>query len=117
MDLLALTSPLQLEYLRGWQALLIFIALALPIVWMGTRSLAGLGQLRKWVAIAVRLAVLLLFVLILSGARWQRQNKNLEVLVLRDISQSTAQVHDFPGRTLQSSIDDWLTQQSKDKEK
>src|SRR3954464_2019605 len=93
---LAFTSPLVLEYLSGWEALGLFALLALPIVLLGMRSLNGLGPGRKWVAIGVRLAVLLMFVLIVGGARWQRVNKNLEVIVVRDVSESTAQVRGFP---------------------
>src|SRR3954468_23284243 len=101
-------SPLVLEYMSGWAALGLFALLALPVVLLGMRSLNGLGPVRKWVAIGVRLAVLLLFVLIVGGARWQRVNKNLEVIVVRDVSQSTAQVRDFPKNTLQESLDEWI---------
>src|SRR6476619_3071880 len=88
--------PLQLEYWSPLRALATFAVLAFVIVMLGMRSLNGLGPVRKWVAIGIRLLVLAMFVLILGGARWQRINKNLEVIVLRDISQSTAQVRDFP---------------------
>src|SRR2546423_5522160 len=112
---LAFTSPLVLEYLTWLQFLGLFAILALPIVLLGMRSLNGLGPVRKWVAIGVRLLVLLLFVLIVGGARWQRVNKNLEVIVVRDVSQSTAQVHDFPKNTLQESIDEWIRQLADEK--
>nr|MBA3273933.1 VWA domain-containing protein [Chthoniobacterales bacterium] len=104
-----------MEYLNGWQAGLLFGLLSLPVILLGMRSLNGLGQVRKWVAIGVRMLVILLFVLILAGGRWQQENKNVEVIVLRDISESTAQVHDYPGKTLQSSLDDWLRQLSDSK--
>src|SRR5688500_14442957 len=95
----------------------IFAALAIPIVYLGMRSLNGLGPVRKWVAIGVRLAVLMLFILIIGGVRWTRTNTNLEVMVLRDISDSTAQVKNYPGKTFQQSIDDWLLALSEDKNK
>src|SRR5947199_4541773 len=101
--------------MRWWQAILLFLALATPIVLLAIRSLAGLGPIRRWVALGARLLVLLLFVLILAGARWQRQNKDLEVMVLRDISESTSNVHNFPGTSLQSAIDDYLKGVSQDK--
>jgi hypothetical protein len=107
---LALASPIQLEYLTPWMAAGLFAALAVSIVFLGIRSLNGLGPVRKWVAIGLRLAVLLLFVLILSGIRWQRMHKDLEVLVLRDTSRSTAQVKDYPGKSLQLSIEDFIKQ-------
>src|SRR5688572_12323510 len=90
--LLGFTFPLRLEYLSWPEALGLFTVVALPIVVLGILSLNGLGSVRKWVAIGIRLAVVLLFVLIIGGARWQRTNKDLEVIVLRDISESTAQV-------------------------
>jgi Ca-activated chloride channel family protein len=115
MTALAFTSPITLEYLTPWQALGLLAVLALPIVLLGMRSLNGLGPVRQWVAITIRLLVMLLFVLIIGGARWQRQNKNLEVIVLRDISESTAQVRDFPAKTLQESEDQWFRELADDK--
>src|SRR5436190_2849636 len=106
--LLGFTSPLVLEYLSGWAALGLFAILALPIILLGMRSLNGLGPVRKWVAIGVRLAVLLLFVLIIGGARWQRINHHVEVIVLRDVSESMSQVKDYPKKTLLESQDEWI---------
>ena len=100
---LALSSPITLEYLHWSQAALLFGALGIVILLLGMRSMNGLGPVRKWVAISIRLAVLLLFVLIIGGARWQRQNKDLEVIVLRDVSESTAQVREFPRRSVKSA--------------
>lgn len=100
-----------------WQATLLFLALAAPITLLAIRSLAGLGPVRRWVALAARLLVLLLFVLILAGARWQRQNKDLEVMVIRDISESTSNVHNFAGDNLQNAIDDYLKALTQDKYK
>ena len=100
--------PLTLEYLQWWQAGALFALLAAPILFLGMRSLNGLGPVRKWVAIGIRLAVLLLFILIIGGVRFQRTNKDLEVIVLRDISESTAQVRQYPGKTLQESLDEQL---------
>ena len=56
--LLPLGFLIDLEYMPGWKAALIFAALGTPIVWLGMRSLVGLGSVRKWVAIAIRLLVL-----------------------------------------------------------
>jgi uncharacterized membrane protein len=104
--------PLNFEYLSPLRAAGLLALLALPIVIMGVRSLAGLGSIRRWVAMGARLAVLLLVVLILAGARWDRTNKDLEVIVCRDISQSTQLVRDFPGASLTQSVDDWLRDSS-----
>ena len=111
---LAFTSPIRLEYFSGWVAALAFVALAVPIVLLGMRSLNGLGPVRKWVAIGARLAVVLLFILILGGIRYQRQHKDLQVMVLRDASESTRQVRQFPGRTLEQSVEDYLVGLGKD---
>src|SRR6476646_992643 len=96
------------EYMRGWQATLLFLVLAAPVTLLAIRSLAGLGPVRRWVALSVRLIVLMLFVAILAGARWQRQNKDVEVIVLRDISTSTQNMTDYPGQSLTTSLDDYL---------
>src|SRR4051794_25114949 len=95
--MLALASPIRLEYFSGWTALGLYLALSAPVVWLAVRSLAGLGPVRRWVALGARLLVLLVIVLVLGGVRWQRTNKAVEVMVLRDISESTNNVHDYPG--------------------
>jgi uncharacterized membrane protein len=110
-------GPLVLEFMNGWQAALLFGALAVPIVQLGRNSLNGLGPVRKWVAIGVRLAVLLLLVLIIAGVRWQRRHEDLEVMVLRDVSRSTTLVTDYPGTTLQDSINDYLRSAMKQPDK
>ena len=117
---LALTWPIYLEYLRGWAALLLFIGLGSIIVFLGIRSLSGLGPVRKWVAIGLRLLVLLLFILILGGIRWQRVHKDLEVMALVDISGSMRYFTNYPGyptKPLRLVEDDWLTQLSKEQDK
>ena len=100
---------IDLEYMRPWQALALFAALAAPIVFLGLRSMAGLGPVRKWVAIGLRLAVIFLIVMILGGVRWKREHKTVEVLVLRDISQSAGELYrGYPGKNLDESIDEYL---------
>ena len=108
LTLLPLGFIIDLEYMPGWKAALIFGALAVPIIWLGMRSLAGLGAVRKWVAIAIRLLVLLMLVLTLAGARWNRMHKDVQVMVVRDNSQSTMHVRGYPGRNLDESIEDYL---------
>jgi len=113
LSISAVSFPLRLEYLTPLQATGLFALVALPIVLLGWRSLVGLGPVRRWVAVGVRLLVLLLLVLILGGVRWQRTNTVLEVMVLRDISQSTQQARNFPGKSLQTSLDDFLVDATK----
>lgn len=103
-------ATLRLDYFSPWTALGIFTCLGSTTILLGLRSLAGLGPVRKWVAIVVRLLVLLLLILILGDIQWVRQNTAVEVMVVRDISRSTQLVRDFPGQFLQSSIDDYLIQ-------
>lgn len=110
-NILGFTFPLSLEFFSGWVALALFAGVGLPIVLLGMRSLNGLGPTRKWTAIVLRLLVLLLFVLILGGARWQRVHKELDVIVLRDVSDSTLLVrdHDLTNKTtLNEAIDAFL---------
>jgi Mg-chelatase subunit ChlD len=84
-----LAFPLRLEYLSVPTALAIFCALAGMVVYTGSRSLRWLGPTRQWVAIGVRLCVIWFVVLLLAGAHWQQRNKDVEVMVLRDVSAST----------------------------
>src|SRR5688500_5421645 len=117
---LALTWPIRMEHISGPLICLLFAVLATPIVLMGLRSLAGLGPVRKWVAIGVRLTVLLLALLILGGIRWQREHKDVEVMVLRDISESTNQVKNYPGNAqqpVQGAVDNYCNEPAKDPEK
>ncbi|MGA2582786.1 MAG: hypothetical protein ABSG31_05870 [Tepidisphaeraceae bacterium] len=102
------SATLRLNLISPWTALGLFIVLGGLIVLMGMRSLAGLGPVRKWVAIGTRLAVLLLLILILGDVKLVRRNTALEVMILRDISGSTDLVRNFPGEHLQSSLDDYL---------
>src|SRR5467141_2921371 len=104
----AFVWPLKLEYFNGVTAFLIFLGLALFFVSLGLWSLAGLGPMRKWVAIGIRLAVALCFVLILGGARWQRQHKNVETIVLSDISDSIDQFTGFQAESYDASREKYL---------
>jgi uncharacterized membrane protein len=112
--LLAFTWPIHLEYFPGWAALLLFLGLGALIVLLGIRSLAGLGPVRQWVAIGIRLAVLLLFILIIGGIRWQRVHKNLEVMALVDVSGSMryfTHYPDYPNKPLRTVEDEWIENQ------
>lgn len=99
---------LRLDQFSPWAALGLFAGLGCIIILLGIRSLAGLGPVRKWVAIGLRLAVLLLIILILGDIQLVRKNTDVELMIVRDISRSTELVTDFPGKFLQSSIDDYL---------
>ena len=115
---LAFTWPIRLEYFSGWVAALAFALLALPIVFFGIRSLSGLGPVRKWVAIGLRLAVLLVMILILGGIRWQRQHKDVEVQAIVDVSRSVeVNYRGFPRSSYIESVDSYLQSFAKDPSK
>jgi uncharacterized membrane protein len=100
--------PLQLEFYSLLEAAGLFALLSLPIIYLGLRSLNGLGPVRRWVAIGARLVTLFLIVLILGGARWQRQHRNVEVVFIRDLSDSTSYVKELPADTLRKSQDQYM---------
>ncbi len=83
---------LRLDDFSPLSALGLFVLLGGITVFLGIRSLAGLGPVRKWVAIGVRLAVILLLILILGDIKLVRKNTDVELMVVRDISQSTGLV-------------------------
>lgn len=76
----------QIGFEYPWMLMLL---LSLPIVWyLGYRSLAGLGPVRRFFAIAFRSLVLLLIVAALAGVRWVRINDNVTAIYLVDQSDS-----------------------------
>lgn len=99
--------PMQFEYLPPAVALLLPLALATPVVWLGLRSLNWASPQKQAVAIGLRVGSIVLIVMLLSGVRWQRWHRELEVMVVRDVSSSTAGVPSS-GRTIQSDIDSFL---------
>src|SRR5687768_8750038 len=105
---------IDLEWMPGWKAALIWLGLALPIVLLGMRSLAGLGPVRQWVSIGFRLLVLLVLVLIIGGARWKREHKSLDLMVLRDNSRSVDQYRAFVGKNFNDAFDDYLAKAAAD---
>jgi uncharacterized membrane protein len=104
---------LRLDQFSPMVALGLFAGLGAIVVLLGIRSLAGLGGARKWVAIGLRLAVVLLVILILGDIKLVRKNTDVELMIVRDISRSTELVTDYPGKFLQSSIDDYLKTSTK----
>ncbi len=100
------------EYMRAWQAGVLLLALAVPIVLLGMRSLTGMGRVRKWVAIGARMAVLLVLVALLAGLQLRRKNHNLQVMVLSDVSDSVTNgqlYRGYPGKTQEDSVVDYVS--------
>jgi len=104
---LAVQWPIQLEYWH-WGYGVAFVASVAIVVFLGMRSLAGLGPARKWVAISARVLVLVLLFLILCGVRWNRTHTDMELLVVRDISGSTKQFTSYTGPSLDESFKIYL---------
>jgi Ca-activated chloride channel family protein len=97
--------------------LLWLLLLAAPIVWLGMRSLAQLDSPRKWTAIGLRLAVLLVLVLMLAGLQSVQRHSELTVMAAIDHSQSMryfarppqgAIVNGQPATDVHTWIDDWV---------
>ncbi len=64
------------------------LLLAVPMLWLGLRSLAALEPLRRYTAIALRLLVLLLLVLILAGLQSVQRHSDVTVMAVVDQSES-----------------------------
>ncbi len=115
--LISFVWPLKLEYFTALTAALLFLGLAVFFISLGLWSLSGLGPVRKWTAILLRLLVALCFILILGGARWQRQHKNVEVIVCSDISDSIDQFTRYPGNSYDAAREKYLDAATKQKDK
>jgi uncharacterized membrane protein len=77
------------EFAQPWWLLLLLL---IPvIVWMSYRSLAGLGPVRRWVAIGLRCLLVLLLTLALAELRLRKPNDTTTVIFLVDRSQSVPQ--------------------------
>jgi len=78
-----------LEPAQPWWLLLLLLV---PLVfWFSYRSLAGLGPVRRWVALGLRCLLLTLVVLALAELRIKHQNDTVTVLFLVDRSLSIPQ--------------------------
>ncbi len=78
--------PYQLAFDRPWYLLLLAV---LPVLWwFSYRSLAGLGRVRRWVAIALRSLVLTAVICALAEGQWVRKSDRLTVFYLLDQSLS-----------------------------
>jgi Ca-activated chloride channel homolog len=73
------------------------LLLAIPVVWLGVRSLATLDTGRRWLAIAIRLALLTLLVFILAGFQMVKAHTDMTVVAVVDQSDSV-QRFARPGR-------------------
>src|SRR5690606_34150398 len=96
---------IRFERAPGW-VVIAACALAAGVLLASTwRSLSPLGPLRQWTALSLRLTVVILLIFALAGARWERRARDVEVIVLRDLSTSTQHA---AGGDAQQEIDRWL---------
>jgi uncharacterized membrane protein len=76
----------RLEAVQPWWLLL--LGLVPVVVLLSFRSLAGLGPVRRWVAIGLRSALIVFLVLALAEVRLRHENETVTVLFLVDRSLS-----------------------------
>jgi Ca-activated chloride channel homolog len=74
------------------------LLLAIPVVWLGLRSLATLDTGRRWLAIAIRLTLIFVLVFILAGFQMVKQHNDMTVVAVVDQSESV-QRFARPGKT------------------
>jgi hypothetical protein len=77
---------LEVGFNRPWYLLLLLL---LPVLWFFSyRSLAGLGQIRRIVALFLRTSVLLMFIFALAEVQLLKTSEKMTVIYLLDQSQS-----------------------------
>ncbi|HEX6960766.1 MAG TPA: vWA domain-containing protein, partial [Lacipirellula sp.] len=69
-------------------AYLVLLLLIPGLWWLGYRSLAGLGRVRRFTALTLRSLVVLLIVFALADVQYQRRSEGLTVVYLLDQSLS-----------------------------
>lgn len=83
---------LSLEPVQPWWLLLLLLVPL--IIRLSYRSLAGLGPVRRWVAIGLRCLLVIFLVLALAEVRVRHQDENMTVLFLVDRSLSIPEERD-----------------------
>lgn len=58
------------------------------VVWIGRKSLSGMGTAARRVALVIRLLVVLMLVCVVARPHWRREGKNVSVAVIVDESDS-----------------------------
>jgi uncharacterized membrane protein len=88
----AARAVVSLEPTQPWWLLLIGLVPVL-VAW-SYRSLAGLGPVRRWLALGLRSALIILLALALAEVRLRHQNENITTLFLVDRSLSIPEEYD-----------------------
>src|SRR5207253_10264794 len=78
--------------------ILLLLLLIPVIVWLSYRSLAGLGPIRRWVAIGLRCLLILLLTLALAELRLRKPNDTTTVFFLVDRSRSEEHTSELQSR-------------------
>ena len=82
-----MVGNLSITFGQPWWLILLPLILP-PLVWMSYRSLAGLGSLRRLLAILLRAGVIALIVLALAETQTVRRSERLSTLFVVDVSNS-----------------------------
>jgi uncharacterized membrane protein len=80
---------LRFENASLFEVTLLWGALALPSLWLAWRYLSVLDPLRRLLAVVLRLSLLMALCLLLGGAQCEQEARDVELIVLRDVSEST----------------------------
>jgi uncharacterized membrane protein/Mg-chelatase subunit ChlD len=96
--------PIQFEHPAWLWSLLLWI----PIIWLGRRSMVGLGPWRQWVAIALRVVSVALLAALLARPLYVRKFDQVTVVAVLDRSQSVP-------NSLQEAAMNYLTEAVKSK--
>ncbi len=100
-------GPIQFDQ-PVWLTLL--VPCVLLILWIGRQTLSGMGTTSRRVAMAVRLLVVLLIIGAIARPYWRKESKIVNVVVIRDTSDSVRRPVRSPGGTAGTD----LVQQSKE---
>jgi uncharacterized membrane protein len=75
-----------ITFLQPWWLLLLLL---IPVtVWMGRKSLAGLGPWRRWIAVGFRSVIIALLAAVMADVQWVRKSDRLSTIFVLDHSQS-----------------------------
>jgi Ca-activated chloride channel homolog len=77
-------------------ALLLIGLLTLPLIVLGLRTLASIDPVRKWTALVLRTALLLMLAVVLAGPQAVREHDRMTVIALVDVSGSVQRFAELP---------------------
>jgi uncharacterized membrane protein len=104
-----MVGNLSIAFGQPWWLILLPLILP-PLVWMSVRSLAGLGTIRRVLAILFRAGVITLIVLALAEMQTVRRSDRLTTIFVVDVSDSVP-------REQQKAVIDYVTEASRKRRK